>query len=65
MGLISDIEKVFLDISVGPELRDFLRFLWVDSLESLEPKIVTFRYNRSCLAQHVARFFKMRQLDII
>ena len=27
VGLISDIEKAFLNISVSPEQRDFLRFL--------------------------------------
>ena len=46
VGLISDIEKAFLNISVSPDQRDFLRFLWVDSVESPEPKIVTFRYKR-------------------
>eukprot|EP00112_Aurelia_sp_Birch-Aquarium-sp1_P017158 Seg3959.1 transcript_id=Seg3959.1/GoldUCD/mRNA.D3Y31 product="ATP-dependent DNA helicase tlh1" protein_id=Seg3959.1/GoldUCD/D3Y31 len=46
VGLISDIEKAFLNISVSPEQRDFLRFLWVDSVESPEPKMETFRYTR-------------------
>ena len=29
VAIIADIEKAFLNISVVPDYRDFLRFLWV------------------------------------
>ena len=46
--LISDIEKAFLNVSISPEQRDFLRFLWVDDVGSLEPKVEVFRFTRAC-----------------
>ena len=39
--LIGDIEKAFLNISIAPEHRDFLRFLWVDDVNSTDPEVVT------------------------
>ena len=46
VGLISDIEKAFLNISISPEQRNFLRFLWVDNIESAEPKLEIYRFTR-------------------
>ena len=46
VGLISDIEKAFLNISINPEQRNFLRFLWVDNVESAEPKTEIYRFTR-------------------
>ena len=31
-AITSDIEKAFLNVSITPENRDFLRFLWVDDI---------------------------------
>ena len=46
IALTSDIEKAFLQISVNPEERDFLRFLWFDDVFSDNPKIVRNRFAR-------------------
>ena len=40
--LMSDIEKAFLNVSIDPEQRNFLRFLWVDDVE-----IIVFRYTKA------------------
>ena len=46
IALIADIEKAFLMIAVKKEDRDVLRFLWVDDVNSAEPKIVEYRFAR-------------------
>ena len=46
--LIGDIEKTFLNISIAPEHQDFLRFLWVDDVNSTDPEVVTYRFRRLC-----------------
>lgn len=45
--LMSDIEKAFLNVSIDPEQRNFLRFLWVDDVESPDPQIIVFRYTKA------------------
>ena len=46
--LIGDIEKAFLNISVAPQHRDTMRFLWVDDVQSKDPKVVVYRIARVC-----------------
>ena len=46
VALIGDIEKAFLNIEIDENDRDYLRFLWVDSISVDEPKIVVYRFNR-------------------
>ena len=43
IALISDIEKAFLQVSIAPEHRDFLCFLWVSDVNEAHPKIVIKR----------------------
>ena len=38
IALISDIEKAFLQVSIAPEHRDFLRFLWVSDVNEAHPQ---------------------------
>ena len=46
IALVAVIEKAFLVIAVKKENRDVLRFLWVDDVNSAEPKIVEYRFAR-------------------
>ena len=43
-ALISDIKSAFLNIRVCENDRDFLRFLWIKDLESMNPEIITKRF---------------------
>jgi len=40
------IEKPLLSIKIGPEHRDFLRFLGVDDINNGSPKVKLFRFAR-------------------
>ena len=42
----ADIDKAFLNISIDPEHRDYLRFLWVDIPFSNSPTIKPMRFAR-------------------
>ena len=46
VALTGDIEKAFLMISVTPQDRDILRFLWVDDVLKDIPNIQTYRFTR-------------------
>ncbi len=44
--LLSDIEKAFLNVSIDPSQRDYLRFLWVNDIEQDNRAIIVLRYTR-------------------
>ena len=46
VGLIGDIEKAFLMVSIHPDDRNYLRFLWIDDISMETPAIVTMRFRR-------------------
>ena len=46
VALTADTEHAFLNISVNPNERDFLRFLWFNSIESDDPEIVVLIFTR-------------------
>ena len=44
MGLFSDIEKAFLQISKRESDCDVLHFLWIDSIKKENPEIIMMRF---------------------
>ena len=46
IALAGDIAKAFLMVSVNPEDRDMLRFLWIDDISEETPKIQVFHFTR-------------------
>ena len=46
IGLISDIKQAFLNVSVGDQNRDYMRFLWFNNPLSSNPKIIVMRFLR-------------------
>ena len=46
VAIVGDIEKAFLNVEVNPKDRDCLRFLWVSDLNTPEPSIDVYRFNR-------------------
>ena len=46
VAISRDIEKAFLNISVDPTDRDYLRFLWVDDIGSKHPNLQVYRFAR-------------------
>ena len=56
MALIGDIEKVFLNIEVDKENRDFLRFLWFDDVYDPTSKVVVYRFCRVVFGLNASPF---------
>ena len=46
VAVVADIEKAFLNIDIAARDRDVLRFLWVKSLEDVNPEIQSLRITR-------------------
>ena len=46
IALVGDIEKAFLNIRVHEQDRNVLRFLWIDSFEKDDPKLLLYRFCR-------------------
>ena len=46
IALTADIEKVFLQIGINPNDRDYLRLLWFEDVFAEVPKIVRNRFTR-------------------
>ena len=45
-GIVADIEKAYLQISVADSHRDFLRFLWFDDIFKDVPEVTKYRFCR-------------------
>lgn len=46
IALVSDVEETFHEVSVAPEDRDVLRFVWVEDIASSQPKLALYRLTR-------------------
>ena len=46
IAITADIQQAFLQISVHPEERDYLRFLWFDDVFTVKPNVIKYRFNR-------------------
>ena len=46
VALVADIEKAFLIISVNPDDRDVLRFLWVENPFDADVRLTILRFTR-------------------
>ena len=56
VALVADIEKAFLQISVHPDHRDFLRFLWFDDIHSEDLNVTAFRFTRILFGMNCSPF---------
>lgn len=56
VALVSDVEKAFHQVSIAPEDRDVLRFLWIDDAASPKPRIVVYRFTRAVFGVNCSPF---------
>ena len=56
IGIIADIEKAYLQISVADCHRDFLRFLWFDDVFKDIPEEVIFRFCRVIFGANCSQY---------
>ena len=47
MALVSDVEKAFHQVSIAPDDRDVLRFLWIDNPVLPQPRETVYRFARA------------------
>jgi len=56
IGLVSDIEKAFLNIAVTKEQRDLMRFLWIDDVTKPDPTVEVYRFCRVIFGMNCSPF---------
>ena len=56
IALISDIKQSFLNVSLPESDRDFLRFLWVNDINSNKTEIIIRRFTRVALGTTASQF---------
>ena len=54
--IISDVEKAFRMIRVDERDRDSLRFLWIDDINSIDPRLVFLRFCRVAFGLNCSPF---------
>ena len=47
IGIVSDIQRVFLNIEIHPDHSDLLRFIWLKEIGLDTPEFVTLRFTRN------------------
>ena len=55
-ALISDIKQTVLNVSISESDRDFLRFLWVNDINSNETKIIIRTFARVAFGTKASQF---------
>ena len=56
IGIIADIEKTYLQISVADCYRDFLRFLWLDDIFKDIPEVIKYRFCRFIFGANCSQY---------
>ena len=56
LGLIADIEKAYLQISVTPKECNYLQFLWYDDIAKENLKIMKYRVTRVIFGETCSQF---------
>ena len=56
IGLTAHIEKAYLQISVTPSERDYMRLLWFDDVKKLLPEIIKYRFTRVIFGASLSQF---------
>ena len=63
VALAADIEKAFLMVSMAPEDRDTLRFLWSPDIQEDPPQIVPLRFTRVAFGVNCSPFLLNATID--
>ena len=64
IAFAADIKQAFLQIEVNQSHRDFLQFLWYDSITTDNPSIVAFRFTRILIGLNSSPFILKGTLQI-
>ena len=64
IGLSANIEAAFLQISMTPEERDYMRFLWYDDINKCNPKVEKLRFARVFFGASCSQFLLNGVLQI-
>ena len=57
--LTADVEKAFLIISISPQDRDVLKFLWIDNIHKKPPELWFSNLAMWVLVYHRVPFYSM------
>ena len=56
IGLSADIEAAYLQISISPEERDYMRFLWYNDVKKCKPVVEKFKFTRVFFGASCSQF---------
>ena len=56
IAITADIQQAFLQISVHPDERDYLRFVWFDDVFTDKPNVIKYRFNRVIFGATCSQF---------
>ena len=55
-GLVANIEKAFLNVTVNKGQRNLMRFLWIDDVDKEDPNLVVYRFCRVIFGMNCSPF---------